>query len=134
MNEQAHMPHIQDLQPLGWVVHSPEGVGPFDTFTRHPKTAEKFRAAGWKVTEVIASTTVNTLRAQLNEAHQRLLDHASETERYLGQAADVMREIVSSGNAYRECTDRTSPTGMRVAEVVAYVEKFQPAPPPAELA
>lgn len=134
MNEQPHTAPIPDMQPLGWVVHSPEGVEPFDTFTRHPKTAEKFRAAGWKVTEVIARTEVNALHAQMSESHQRLLDHANETERYLGQAADVMREIVSSGNAYRECTDRTSPTGKRVAEVVAYVEKSQPAPPPAEMA
>ncbi|HEK3716942.1 TPA: hypothetical protein ACWLUJ_005797 [Pseudomonas aeruginosa] len=134
MNEQTHTAPIPDMQPLGWVVHSPEGVEPFDTFTRHPETAEKFRAAGWKVTEVTASTTVNTLCAQQSEAHQRLLDHANETERYLGQAADVMREIVSSGNAYRECTDRTSPTGMRVAEVIAFVEKFQAEPQPTESA
>lgn len=134
MNEQDHMSNTPDLQPLGWVVHSPEGVGPFDTFTRHQQTAEKFRAEGWTVTEVVARPAVNTFRAQLSEAHQRLLDHANETERYLSQAAEVMREIVSSGNAYRECTDRTSPTGMRVAEVVSFVEKFQPAPPPAESA
>ncbi|HGO9799947.1 TPA: hypothetical protein ACLEB8_005142 [Pseudomonas aeruginosa] len=128
MNEQPHTAPIPNLQPLGWVVHSPEGVEPFDTFTRHPKTAEKFRAAGWAVTEVIASTAVNAFHAQQSEAHQCFLDHCNETERYLGQAADVMREIDSSGNAYRECTDRTSPTGKRVAEVVEYVARFQPEP------
>jgi hypothetical protein len=60
------------------------------------------------------------------QAHQRLIEHTNETEKYLDDAAELLGEIVQSGQAYRECTDKGSATGLRVAAVLGYVAQFQP--------
>lgn len=62
------------------------------------------------------------------EAYQRLIEHTNETEKYLDNASELLGEIVQSGQAYRECTDKSSPTGLRVAAVLEYVAQFQPEP------
>lgn len=60
------------------------------------------------------------------QAHYRLIEHTNETEKYLDEAAELLDEIVQSGHAYRECTDKGSATGLRVAAVLGYVAQFQP--------
>lgn len=45
----------QSKIPFGWVVNSPKELEPIEAFTRDAKSAEKYRAAGWEVTEVIAA-------------------------------------------------------------------------------
>ncbi|HEJ2342257.1 TPA: hypothetical protein ACWLUJ_005774 [Pseudomonas aeruginosa] len=62
------------------------------------------------------------------QAHHRLIEHTNETEKYLDDAAELLGEIVQSGQAYRECTDKGSATGQRVAAVLDYVAQFQPEP------
>lgn len=62
------------------------------------------------------------------QAYLRLIEHTNETEQYLDKAAELMGEIVQSGQAYRECTDKSSATGLRVAAVLEYVAQFQPEP------
>lgn len=60
------------------------------------------------------------------QACQRLIEHTNETEQQLDKAAELLGDIVQSGQAYRECTDKGSATGLRVAAVLAYVAQFQP--------
>ena len=62
------------------------------------------------------------------QAYNRLVEHTNETEQYLDKAAELLGEIVQSGDAYRECTDKGSPTGQRVFAVIEYVAQFQPEP------
>ncbi|MCF3954419.1 hypothetical protein L2D71_27515 [Pseudomonas aeruginosa] len=62
------------------------------------------------------------------KAYNQLLEHTNETERYLDNAAELLGEIVQSGQAYNECTDKGSATGLRVAAVLEYVAQFQPEP------
>nr|WP_258055165.1 hypothetical protein [Pseudomonas aeruginosa] len=45
---------------------------------------------------------------------------------YLDEAAELLGDIVRNGQAYLECTDKGSATGLRVAAVLGYVAKFQP--------
>lgn len=66
--------------------------------------------------------------SESQQAHFRLIEHTNETEQYLDKAAEVLVEIVQGGQAYRECTDKSSPTGMRVAAVIEYAAQFQPEP------
>ncbi|WP_024717477.1 hypothetical protein [Pseudomonas putida] len=66
------------------------------------------------------------------KAYQQLIEHTNETEQHLDKAAELLEEIVQSGQAYRECTDKGSATGRRVAAVLGYVAQFQPDPHPAE--
>lgn len=76
-------------------------------------------------------TEQDALRAQHEEsrqAHHRLIQHTNETEQYLDNAAELLGEIVQSGQAYRECTDKSSATGQRVAVVCDYVAQFHPEP------
>lgn len=65
---------------------------------------------------------------EVEQAYHRLIEHTNETEKYLDAAAELLVEIVQSGQAYRECTDKGSATGLRVASVLGYVAKFQPEP------
>jgi hypothetical protein len=119
------------MRPFGWVVNSPKDSEPVEAFTRDKTSAEKYRAAGWKVTEVFTEATCEALSTQLADAHQayhRLIDHCNETEKYLDEAALVLADIAKSGEAYRECTDKSSPTGLRIAAVVEYVAQFQAEP------
>ncbi|HHQ2687551.1 hypothetical protein LDZ95_19565 [Pseudomonas aeruginosa] len=67
------------------------------------------------------------------QAYQRLIEHTNETEQYLDNAAELLGEIVQSGPAYRECTDKSSATGLQVAAVLEYVAQFQAEPHPAVL-
>ncbi|WP_339536099.1 hypothetical protein [Pseudomonas hunanensis] len=60
------------------------------------------------------------------KAYNQLLEHTNYTEQYLDNAAELLGEIVQSGQAYRECTDKGSTTGLRVAAVLEYVSQFQP--------
>ncbi|HGP0293537.1 TPA: hypothetical protein ACLEZY_004993 [Pseudomonas aeruginosa] len=116
-------------QPFGWVVNCPKEMEPVEAFTRDKASAEKYRAAGWTVIEVFTEA----LRTQLSEANQayyRLIEHANETEQYLDEAAEVLADIAKSDQAYRECTDKSSPTGQRIAAVLSYVAQFQPEPHP----
>lgn len=62
------------------------------------------------------------------QAYNQLLEHTNETEQYLDKAAELLGEIIQSGQAYRECTDKGSTTGRRVAAVLGYVAQFQPEP------
>lgn len=70
-------------------------------------------------------TENDALRTQLDESHQA---HHRLTEQYLDDAAELLSEIVQSGQAYRECTDKSSATGQRVAAVRDYVAQFHPEP------
>lgn len=47
---------LEVAKPFGWVVNSPADAEPVETFTRNKEQAEKFRSAGWSVTEVFADT------------------------------------------------------------------------------
>lgn len=71
-------------------------------------------------------------QAEQDQAYYRLNDHNNETERYLDEAAKLLGEIVQSGQAYSECTDKGSATGLRVATLLSYVAQFQPEPHPVE--
>eukprot|EP00659_Diplonema_papillatum_P003090 gene3090-4852_t len=71
-------------------------------------------------------------QAEQDQAYYRLNDHNNETERYLDEAAKLLSEIVQSGQAYSECTDSGSATGLRVAALLSYVAQFQPEPHPVE--
>lgn len=71
-------------------------------------------------------------KAEPDQAYYRLNDHNNETERYLDEAAKLLGEIVQSGQAYSECTDKGSATGLRVATLLSYVAQFQPEPHPVE--
>lgn len=62
------------------------------------------------------------------QAYNQLIEHTNETECYLDNAAKLLAEIVQSGQAYSECTDKGSATGLRVATVLEYVAQFQPEP------
>lgn len=62
------------------------------------------------------------------QAYQQLIEHTNKTEQYLDKAAELLGEIVQSGQSYRECTDKGSTTGLRVAAVLEYVAQFQPEP------
>lgn len=66
--------------------------------------------------------------SESQQAYQRLLEHTNETEVYLNKASELLGEICQSGQAYRECTDKSSATGQRVAAVLGYVAQFQPEP------
>lgn len=46
----------------------------------------------------------------------------------MDDAAELLGEIGQRGQAYRECTDKSSTTGQRIAAVVDYVSQFQPEP------
>lgn len=67
-------------------------------------------------------------RAESQRAHFQLIEHNNETERYLDKAAVLLGEIVQSGQAYRECTDKGSAIGQRVTAVLEYVAQFKPEP------
>lgn len=71
-------------------------------------------------------------QAEQDQAYYRLNDHNNETERYLDEAAALLGEIVQSGQAYSECTDKGSATGLRVAALLGYVAQFHPAPHPVD--
>lgn len=71
-------------------------------------------------------------QAEQDQAYYRLNDHNNEIERYLDEAAKLLSEIVQSGQAYSECTDSGSATGLRVAALLSYVAQFQPEPHPVE--
>lgn len=71
--------------------------------------------------------------AESQTAHFQLIEHTNETEANLDLAAELLGEIVKSGQAYRECTDKSSPTGVRIAGVLSYVAQFQPEPHEVEL-
>ncbi|EMM5100277.1 hypothetical protein ACK249_003621 [Pseudomonas aeruginosa] len=45
--------------PFGWVANSPEGYEPVEAFTRNKDIAEKYRAAGWSVTEVFTNSPIS---------------------------------------------------------------------------
>ncbi|MBW9240961.1 hypothetical protein I6U33_26895 [Pseudomonas carnis] len=62
------------------------------------------------------------------QAYNQLLEHTNKTEQYLDNAAELLCEIVQSGHVYRECTDKGSAAGLRVAAVLEYVAQFQPEP------
>lgn len=62
------------------------------------------------------------------QAYNRLIEHTNKTEQYLDNAAELLAEIVQSGQAYRECTDKGSATGQQVAALLEYVAQFQPEP------
>lgn len=60
-----------------------------------------------------------------DQAYYRLNEHNNETEHYLDEAAELLGNIVRSGQAYRECTDKSSATGLRVAAVIGYASQFK---------
>ncbi len=62
------------------------------------------------------------------QAYHRLVEHTNETEQHLDEAAELLGAIVQDGQAYRECTDKSSATGVRVAAVLGYVAQFKPEP------
>lgn len=68
---------------------------------------------------------MNRRHGESQEAFNQLIEQTSETEQYLDNAAELLGEIVQSGQAYSECTDDGSPTGLRVAAVLEYVAQFQ---------
>lgn len=61
-------------------------------------------------------------------AYLQLIEHTNETEQYLDKAAELLGEIVQSGEIYHECTDKCSATGLRVTAVLEYVAQFQSEP------
>lgn len=115
-------------QPFGWVVNSPEDLEPVEAFVRDKQSADMYLASGWTVTPVVTLGAVDGLKVELNEAYNSLLEHVNESERYLDEAAELLAEVAKSGEAYRECTDSSSPTGKRIAAVVEYVSQFLPEP------
>lgn len=79
---------------------------------------------------------VQKLRTELEEsrkAYRQLNQHTNETEQHLDEAAWLLSEIVQSGQAYRECTDKSSATGLRVAALCDYVAQFKSEPPAVEV-
>ena len=64
-------------------------------------------------------------QVEKDQAYYRLNEHNNETERYLDEAAELLGDIVRSGQAYRECTDKSSTTGLRVAAVIGYASQFR---------
>lgn len=79
-----------------------------------------------RLLEIVQAMARRHVESQL--AYQQLIEHTNETEQYLDNAAELLGEIVQSGHAYRECTDKSSATGLRVAAVLEYVAQFQPEP------
>lgn len=79
-------------------------------------------------------------QASLNEqqqAYYRLNEHNNKCEKLLDEATSLLEEIAQSGQAYRECTEKGSPTGQRIAAILASVapfqtEHYQPEPTDAE--
>lgn len=70
--------------------------------------------------------------ASMSTAYNELLVHTNEIESRLDEAAALLTEIIKSGPAYAECTDCTSPTGRRIADLLEYVAQFQPEPHPVD--
>lgn len=60
------------------------------------------------------------------KAYSRLNEHNNECEGHLDDAAALLVEISKSGHAHRECTDKASATGERIAALAEYVAQFQP--------
>lgn len=86
--------------------------------------------AGIAINAAIAVAPVPP-QASLNEQQQayfRLNEHNNECEKLLDEATYLLEEIAKSGQAYRECTDKGSPTGQRIAAILASVAPFQPEP------
>ncbi|MGG4660504.1 hypothetical protein ACLPJF_21505 [Pseudomonas vlassakiae] len=77
-----------------------------------------------RLLEIIQALARRHVESQ--KAHQLLIQHTNETEKYLATAAELLGEIVQSGQAFRECSDKGSATGLRVAAVLAYVAQFHP--------
>ncbi|MEW5512003.1 hypothetical protein ABGT16_05220 [Pseudomonas asiatica] len=83
-----------------------------------------------RLLEIVQAMALRHRESQ--QAYNQLLEHTNETEQYLDDAAELLGAIVQSGQAYRECTDKGSATGLRVAGVIEYAAQFQPEPHPVE--
>lgn len=73
----------------------------------------------------------DALHTQLTEqqsTYYRLNEHNNECEKLLDEASSLLGEIAKSGQVYRECTDKGSVTGQRIAAILASVAIFQPEP------
>jgi hypothetical protein len=70
-----------------------------------------------------------TALAEERQAYFRLNEHNNECERQLDDASALLDDIALSGDAYRECTDKDSATGKRIAALSVYVSQFQPEAP-----
>lgn len=79
-----------------------------------------------RLLEIVQAMALRHSESQ--QAYNQLLEHTNETEQYLDNAVELLGEIVQSGHVYRECTDKGSATGLRVAAVLEYVAQFQPEP------
>lgn len=119
---------LMNNRPFGWVVKSPENLVPVEAFIRDKATAEKFLATGWEVTEVAIAAESDVRFHEQNQAYYTLVEHTNTTEQYLDEACELLSEIIKSDEAYRECTDTSSPTGKRIASVIEYVSQFLPEP------
>ncbi|MEO8644613.1 hypothetical protein [Pseudomonas sp.] len=64
--------------------------------------------------------------AEQQSAYCRLNEHNHECEKLLDGASSLLGEIAKSGQLYRECTDKSSITGQRIAAILASVAVFQP--------
>lgn len=64
--------------------------------------------------------------SESSQAYYRLNEHNNVCERHLDDSVALLVEIIKSGQAHRECTDKNSATGERISALVEYVAQFQP--------
>lgn len=77
-----------------------------------------------RLLEIVQAMSVR--HGEFQQTYHRLNEHTKETERHLFAVAGLLGEIVQSGQAYRECTVKSSSTGQRVNAALTFVAQFQP--------
>lgn len=63
--------------------------------------------------------------AEQAQAYYRLNGHNNVCESQLDEASALLDEIAKGGQVYRECTDKCSVSGKRIAVISASVSRFQ---------
>lgn len=67
----------------------------------------------------------------LTQSYARLNKRANEAEKGLIEGAELVAEIIKSEQAYRECTDKSSPTGVRASNLLRHAAQVEAYPAPA---